>query len=124
MTADIKDFYYGTIMQEHAHGHLPVELTPQEIMRQFNLDKLASKDKVHFEIQKGMRGLKQAGIISHNRLIEHLMKYNYTPCRFAPSLWKYKTLPISFTQVIDDLAIKHVKKEAAEHLLAALRKQY
>ena len=42
----------------------------------------------------------------------------------TPSLWKHKHLPISFTLVVDDLGIKYVKKETAEHLLATLRKQY
>ena len=73
-------------MQEHENGHLPVELIPKEIMEQCNLHELASNNKVHFEIQKGMPGLKQAGIIAHNMLSEHLIKYNYYPCRFTPSL--------------------------------------
>ena len=111
MTEEIKYFYYGTSMQENEHGHLPVELIPQEIMTQCNLDKLASKDKVCFEIQKGMPGLKQVGIISHNRLSEHLTKKNCILCQFTPSPRKYKYLPISFTLVGDDLiGIKYIKK--------------
>ena len=77
-----------------------------------------------FEIQKGMPGLKQVGIVAHNRLSENLMKHNYFPCRFTPLLWKHKTLPMNFTLVVDDLGIKHVKQEAAEHLLVTLRKQH
>ena len=54
MTEEIKYFYYGTSMQENEHGHLPVELIPQEIMKQSDLNKLESKNKAYFEIQKGM----------------------------------------------------------------------
>ena len=110
MTTDIKDIYYGTPMQEHEHGHLPIELIPQDIMTQCSLDKFASKDKVYVEIQKEIPRLKQAGIIPHNRLSEHLMNHNHILCRFASSLWMHKNLPISFTIVVDYLGIKQIKK--------------
>ena len=71
-----------------------------------------------------MLGLKQAGIIAHNRLKEYLMKYDDFPYHLTLFLWKNKHLLISFTLVIDDLGIKYVKKEIAEYLLATLRKQY
>ena len=34
VTAEMKDFYYGTPMQEFEYGHLPLELIPQEIIEQ------------------------------------------------------------------------------------------
>ena len=68
MTTDIKNFYYGTLIQDYEYGHLPLELVPKEVKEQYNLHKLASNNKVYFKIQKGMPGLKQAGIITHNRL--------------------------------------------------------
>ena len=57
-TQDIKDCYYGMPTQKCEFGRLTVKLIPQEIMEHYNLDKLASKDKVCFEIQKGIPGLK------------------------------------------------------------------
>ena len=37
MTADIKDFYYGTPIDNYEYGHLPLELIPEEIIQQYNL---------------------------------------------------------------------------------------
>ena len=61
-------------MQEFEYGHLHMELIPQEIIERCNLTKLASNETVHFEIQKGMPGLKKEGIIAHNTLSKYLMK--------------------------------------------------
>ena len=58
MIVDIKDFNVGALMQEFEFGYLTIELFPGYIIEQRNLNKLASKDKVHFEIQKRMPGLK------------------------------------------------------------------
>ena len=124
MTADIKDFFYSTPMQNYEYGHLPLELIPDEIVKQYDLARLAVNGKVHFEIQKGMPGLKQAGIIAHERLSSHLRKHRCIQCKHTPSLWKHKHLKISFTLVADNLGIKHIGKETANHLLDALRKQY
>ena len=110
ITVDIKDFYYRTLMQDYKYSHLSLKLVPKEVIEQYNLHELASNNKVYFDIQKGMLGLKQVGIIAYNRLQEHLMKYDYFPCHYTPSLWKHKYLPISFTLVVDDLGIKYIKK--------------
>ena len=59
-------------METYEYGHLPLELIPEEIIQQYNLNKIAVNGKVYFEIQKGMPGLKQAGIIAHERLAKHL----------------------------------------------------
>ena len=68
-----------------------------------------------------MPGLKQAGIIVHKRLAKHLNKHGYIQCRFTPSMWWHKQLPISFKPVVDDLGIKYVGKNIAENLLDTLR---
>ena len=52
MAADIKDFYYGTPIQECEHGQLPVELIPQEIMKKHNLNKLHRKTKCVLKYKK------------------------------------------------------------------------
>jgi hypothetical protein len=62
-----------------------------------------------------MYGLPQAGIIA---------KVGYHQSKIIPGLWMHKTRNICFTLVVDDFAIKYVKKEDADHLLTALQKDY
>ena len=77
MTIDIKDFYYGMPMDDYKYGFLLLELVPDEIVQQYNLLKIACNGRVYFEIDKGMPGLKQAGIIAHNRLSKLLTNAGY-----------------------------------------------
>lgn len=65
------------------------------------------------EVRKGVPVLKQAGIIANQRLAEHLKKSGYVESRFTPSLWKHKKKPISFTLVVGEFGVKHVKKQHA-----------
>ena len=71
-----------------------------------------------------MPGLKQSGIIAHNRLSKHLHQAGYKASQHVPSLWRHRSLPISFTLVVDDFGVKHVGKDAAMHLTNTLQKQH
>ena len=122
MTADIKDFYCGTPVTDYECGDLPFDQIPDEIIQQCKLESV--NGKVYFEIRKGMPGLKQAGVIAHDRLAKHLSKHGCKQCRFTPSLWRHEHLPVSFTLVVDDLGAKYVEKNAAQHLLDTLKQQY
>ena len=44
---------------------MPLALIPEEIVEQYQLQKLAVNGKVYFEVKKGMPGLKQSGIIAN-----------------------------------------------------------
>ena len=126
-TADMKDFYYGTPIinpTEYEYAQIPLHLVPEEIIKQYDLLRLANNDRVYFEIRKGMPGLKQAGTIANARLAQHLNKHGYVQSKYIPSLWKHKSLPISFTLVVDDFGIKYIGKKSINHLLDTLRKLY
>ena len=68
---------------------------------------------VYIEIQKGMYGLPQAGILANKLLKQRLAKHGYNELKHTSGLFKHKTRPISFTLVVDNFGIKY---EAAEHL--------
>jgi len=55
---DIKDFYYGTPMDDYEYEFLLLELVPDEIVQQYNLLKISCNGRVYFEIRKDMPGLK------------------------------------------------------------------
>jgi hypothetical protein len=52
---------------------------PQETIEKYNLKELAQDGKVYIEIQKGMYGLPQAGILANKLLQCNLVKDGYRP---------------------------------------------
>jgi hypothetical protein len=124
LTADIKDYYYGTPLSRYEYLRIALKDIPDEIVHQYELQKIAHDGYVYIEVRKGMPGLKQAGKIANDRLKSHLEKYGYVPTDRTPALWVSKTNNVSFTLCVDDFGIKYTKKSDAEHLLQALRKLY
>ena len=113
VTLDIKDYYYGTPMPEYEHAQMPLSLMPNEIIVQYNLRDISVNNKVYLEVQKSMPELKQSGIIAHNQLSKHLQHAGCEAIQHVPSLWRHRSLPISFTLVVDDFGVKYVGKDAA-----------
>jgi hypothetical protein len=123
-TLDIKDYFYGTPMKSYEYIRLLIDIIPEEIIRQYNLRKLAKDGWVYMEVRKGMPGLKQAGRIAHDRLVKHLNQHGYAPCKYTLALWKHETRDISFTLVVDDFHVKYIKKADLQHLIDSLCSQY
>ena len=63
-TADIKDFFYSTLLPEPKFMKLSLKIIPQEIIDYYNLNSLQVDDWVYIKITKGMPGLKQGGILA------------------------------------------------------------
>jgi hypothetical protein len=79
---------------------------------------------VYIEIQKGMYGLKQAGLLANQLLQTNLAQLGYYSARHTPRLRLHKTRPISFTLVVEYFSVKYVGKQHAEHLWSALLQNY
>ena len=124
MTADIGNFYLGTPMQRKDYMFIPLHLIPEEILKQYKLKNLQREGKVYVEIQKGMYGLPQAGILANQQLKKHLQPHGYLPCKHTPGLWKHIWRPIKFTLVVDDFGVMYEGKEHVDHLLQVLHKYY
>ena len=123
--SDLKDFYLGTPLARYEYMRLHISTIPQEIIDQYNLLDIVTPDGwVYIEIQRGMYGLKQAGIIANEQLQTHLAKYGYHPTPRTPGLWKHNTRPITFCLVVDDFGIKYVGRQHADHLIHALEQLY
>ena len=99
---DIKDFYHVTSLDEFEYMRLLINIIPKEIIVQHHLRDIADDGHVYIEIQKGMLGLKQAGHIANNRLVQHLSFHEYAPIKHTASLWKHKTNSATFALVVDD----------------------
>jgi hypothetical protein len=103
---------------------IPVADIPDDIFHKYKLAGLVYNNYVLVEIRKGMYGLPQAGILAHDRLVDHLAKHGYFPTKHTPGLFTHTTRPISFSLVVDDFGVKYVGREHAEHLVTTLQLLY
>jgi hypothetical protein len=95
---------------------------PEQIIIEYKLHKIATEDGyVYWEIQKGMYGLPQVGIIVQDLLQARLAKVGYHQSKIIPGLRTHKTRNTCFTLVVDDFAIKYTSMEDAQHLIDALK---
>ncbi len=124
LTADIKDFYLGTPLERFEYMRISLKHIPIDIQIKYNLQSFEHNGYVLMEIRKGIYGLKQAGKLAQDRLIMHLAKHGYSQCVSTPCLFRHKSNGVAFTLVVDDFLIKYSNREAADHLLAALRELY
>jgi hypothetical protein len=97
---------------------------PQETIEKNDLNELAQDGRVYIEIQKGMYGLPQAGILANELLQRNLAKNGYRPKTHTHGLWTHDTRPISLSLVVDDFGVRYVRREHAEHLMACIKKKY
>jgi hypothetical protein len=124
MTADVKNFYLNTPLERPEYIRIPVKLIPQEIIDNYKLTPLIYRDYIYVEINKGMYGLPQAGLLANKLLARRLAKYGYFQAEHTPGLWKHTWRPIHFALVVDDFGVEYAKKEHAQHLLDALNNHY
>jgi hypothetical protein len=68
--------------------------------------------------------LPQAAILANELLQCNLAKDGYRPTTHTHGLWTHDTRPISFSLVVDDLGVKYVDREHAEHLMTCIEKPY
>jgi hypothetical protein len=124
MMMDIKNYYLGTPLPQFEYMKMLLSRFPEEIVNKYNLNALAVDGWVYIEIQKGMYGLKQAGLLANQLLQTRLAPFGYYTARNTPGLWLHKTRTISFSLVVDDFAVKYVGKQHADHLRNTLLKTY
>eukprot|EP00957_Ditylum_brightwellii_P072577 5515313-Ditylum_brightwellii.AAC.1 len=123
--ADIKNFYLNTPLGWYEYMRMKYDILPQEIIDKYEVDKLVTRDgHVYIEIQKGMYGLLQAGIMASKLLTERLEMYWYASCTHTLGLWRQKWQPISFALLVDNFGVKHTGKEHAQHLVSTLKDLY
>jgi hypothetical protein len=124
MCLDVKKNYLCTPMDTFEYMRIPTKLIPHEIIEQYNLPPLVSDGHVYIEVQKGMYGMPQTGILSNQLLARRIAIHGYHQKKFTPGLWRHVTRPIQFTLVVDDFGVQYVGAEHAHHLIAALETDY
>ena len=125
LSADLKDFFLGTLMQNAEYMKLSCDIFLQDIRDKYNLDQLVNEDGyVYIKIKKGMYGLKQAAILAYKQLKKHLEPYGYKPVPTSLSLWHHQTKKTKLCLCVDDFGVKYFSKADADHLIHVLRQKY
>jgi hypothetical protein len=124
LVIDIKNFYLNTPLRRFEYMVINLLSLPQETIDKYDLLELSQDGKVNIEIQKGMYGLPQAGILANELLQHNLAKDGYRPTQHTHGLWTQDTCQISFSLVVDDFGVKYVGREHAENLVTCIKKKY
>jgi hypothetical protein len=124
LVIDIKNFYLNTPLGRFKYMVINLSPIPQETIDKYDLIELSQDGKVYIEIQKGMYGLPQAGILTNELLQRNLAKDGYRPTTHTHGLWTHNTRPISFSLVVDDFGVKYLGWEHADHLMTCIKKKY
>jgi hypothetical protein len=69
-------------------------LTTSKCLWNSNLLPLVLDGNVYIEVQKGMYGLPQAGILANQLLARRLAIHGYHQTKSTPGLWRHVTRPI------------------------------
>ena len=64
-----------------------MDIIPDRIKKQYNLDALAIDVWVYIDICKGAYELPQSGILANKLLIKRLDKFGYYPVEHTPGSW-------------------------------------
>jgi hypothetical protein len=123
MTADIKDYYLGTVMERPEYIRIHLRHLPTAAIEQLQLQSfldVSPDDTVTFAIKKTMYGLPQAGKLSQEHLLPHLAKHGYRETG-VKCLLRHATRNITIALIVDDFGIKYTNRDDAEHFLAAVR---
>ena len=72
MAIDITNMYLATPLDRFEYRHIPIKLTPKEFIEAYNLYPLVHRNHVYMQIERGMYGLPQAGILANKLLRKRL----------------------------------------------------
>ena len=101
---------------------IQLRILPEEITKLCNLKEIADADGFFcIEIQGGIYGLPQAGLLAFNYLVQHLAPCGHAPVQHTPGLLTNKKNNVTFTLVVDDFGPKHNLPHNLQHLIENLK---
>ena len=105
--ADIKLFYLNNILPDPEFMCIPLKIIPREIIDTYDLTALVNyQGWIYMRIEKGVYGLKQAGIIANQELVKHMDPFVYHPVQHTPGLWVNDSRKTLFSLVVDSLCVQ------------------
>ena len=94
MCDDIKNMYLATPMDRFEYMRIPVKLIPKEFIEHYKLESMIKNGYIYMQIEQGMYGLPQAGILANKLLKKRLAPHGYYELPHTPGLFKHISLPI------------------------------
>ena len=86
MCIDIRNFYLGTDMKFYQYMRIHRKDFPEVILSKYDIP-FDSRGYAYCETRKSMYGLREAGALAHEQLIEDLDKFRCHPANSTPGLW-------------------------------------
>ena len=123
-TGDISNMYLYSFLDECEYVKFKVDQIPPDIITHYKQEGNVQNGFLYAKVKKAWYGLKQSGKIAHDDLVAHLKTHGYEKLPFTEGLFKHKTRDIAFSLVVDDFAIKYVRKEDADHLIKCMNAKY
>ena len=79
-----------TPMERKEYFRIKMDLFPEDVIEEYNLrNQVDDKGYVFCEVQRGMYGLPQAGILAQEQLVTRLNKAGYTQSKITPEFWRH-----------------------------------
>ena len=116
LTLDIKDFYLNTPLDRSEYLRIATKFLSPKIITHNKLQPYLNKGSILFEVNKGMYGRPQAGLLAQNRLITHLATHGYHQTD-ATCLFRHETNGTDFSLVVNDFGVEYSNKLGAQHLI-------
>jgi hypothetical protein len=94
------------------------------IIAEYDMEQYFDNDIIHFQVNKGMYGLPQAGLLTQQRLVAYLAEHGYIQSDTVLCLFRHIDNGFTFVLVVDDFGIMHETIAGRDHLLSTLRLLY
>ena len=97
------NFYLTTPLKRPEFIHISINNTTKEIIIQYKIRDIAdSKGMVYTQVNRGMYGLPQSGLLTNELLERRLNKRVYHHSKLVPGLWCHTWHTVQFTLLVDD----------------------
>ena len=106
-------------MDEPEYMKIPVRLIPDEIKVEYKVSEFEHAGYMYVQINKGVYGLAQAGLLANEILAKMLVKHVFNKKPHTPGIWRHHTKPIQFALVVENFGIKYKNKQDAQDLINA-----
>ena len=128
MTMDVTDMYLHSRLPSDQYEYMVLNLDeiPKEIIDTYHVMDFAlpGESKVYVEVTGALYGMKQAGYLANNDIVEHLANNGYTQLPNTPCLFRHHTDDIEFSLITDDFGVRYGTKAAADKLLEVMSRKY
>ena len=103
----------------YQHLNIYAFLSPLSVIIKYNLLSLSYNGFVSIRINKDIYFLPQAGKITHDELVQHLVPFDYHSTTHTPGFWTHATRPLSFVLTVYDFGIRYTDINDTNHLFTS-----